>query len=100
MFCGAIFIIIGTCIQAPSATMAQFKGGRFVLGVGVALSASMLPIPMLMAGLIFHCFPAAGPSYVAEIAHPVYRGILTGIYNSFWFIGCQLFPLPVCALTG
>lgn len=52
--------------------MAQFKGGRFVLGFGVALSAT------------------AGPSYVAEMAHPKYRGILTGIYNSFWFIGCEL----------
>jgi len=30
-----------------------------------------------------------GPAYVAEIAHPVYRGTLTAIYNSFWFIGCE-----------
>lgn len=51
--------------------MPQFKGGRFVLGFGVAMSAT------------------AGPSYVAEIAHPKYRGILTGIFNSFWFIGCK-----------
>ncbi|KAI5837878.1 general substrate transporter [Morchella snyderi] len=69
MFFGALFIIIGTCIQAPSQHMPQFKGGRFVLGFGVAMSAT------------------AGPSYVAEIAHPKYRGILTGIFNSFWFIG-------------
>lgn len=69
MFFGALFIIIGTCIQASANTMAQFKGGRFVLGFGVAMSAT------------------AGPSYVAEMAHPKYRGVLTGVYNSFWFIG-------------
>ncbi|KAF8543136.1 general substrate transporter [Trichophaea hybrida] len=69
MFIGAVIIIIGTCIQAPADSMAQFKGGRFVLGFGVAMTAT------------------AGPSYVAEIAHPAYRGIITGIYNSFWFIG-------------
>ncbi|KAL0632722.1 hypothetical protein Q9L58_008390 [Maublancomyces gigas] len=69
MFAGAVFIIIGTCIQAPANTMAQFKGGRFVLGFGVAMSAT------------------AGPSYVAEMAHPKYRGLLTGVFNSFWFVG-------------
>lgn len=69
-----MFIIIGTCIQAPANTMAQFKGGRFVLGFGVAMSAT------------------AGPSYVAEMAHPKYRGLLTGVFNSFWFVGCELTP--------
>lgn len=74
MFAGALIIIIGTCVQAPAESMAQFKGGRFILGFGVALSAT------------------AGPSYVAEIAHPAYRGVITGIYNSFWFIGCKYPP--------
>jgi len=47
---------------------------------------------MQAVGLI-DSYVAAGPSYVAEIAHPAYRGILTGIYNSFWFIGCELPPM-------
>lgn len=41
----AAIIIIGTCIQAPSENIAQFKGGRFLLGVGVALSASKAHSP-------------------------------------------------------
>ncbi|TGZ78769.1 general substrate transporter [Ascodesmis nigricans] len=69
MFIGALTIIVGTCIQATAENMAQFKGGRFLLGVGVSFSAT------------------AGPSYVAEMAHPAYRGTITAIYNSFWFMG-------------
>ena len=44
MFVGAVIIILGTCIQAPSNTLAVFKAGRFVLGFGVALSASTPPL--------------------------------------------------------
>lgn len=69
MFIGALIIIIGTCIQAPSKDLGQFMAGRFILGFGVAISAS------------------AGPSYVSEMAHPVYRGTLTGIFNTFWWVG-------------
>ncbi|KAF2399675.1 MFS lactose permease-like protein [Trichodelitschia bisporula] len=69
MFIGSFIIILGTCIQAPSRNLAQFMAGRFMLGFGVAITAS------------------AGPSYVSEMAHPAYRGILTGIFNTFWFIG-------------
>ena len=29
----------------------------------------------------------AGPSYVAEMAHPAWRGTLGGLYNTFYFIG-------------
>lgn len=28
-----------------------------------------------------------GPSYVAEMAHPAWRGTITGMYNTFWFVG-------------
>lgn len=43
--------------------------GRFILGFGVATSAT------------------AGPAYVSEIAHPSYRGAMTGLYNVLWFGG-------------
>lgn len=69
MFIGASIIIFGTCIQATSTSLAAFIGGRFVLGFGVATCAT------------------AGPSYVAEMAHPAWRGTLTGLYNTFWFVG-------------
>lgn len=44
-------------------------GGRFIVGFGVAITSS------------------AGPAYVSELAHPAYRGLMTGVYNCFWFIG-------------
>lgn len=44
-------------------------GGRFVLGFGVAITST------------------AGPAYASEMAHPAYRGVLTGIFNTFWFVG-------------
>lgn len=69
MFIGALIVIIGTCVQAPSTTTSQFLAGRFVLGFGVS----------------FCCVSA--PCYVAEMAHPKWRGTLTGLYNCTWYIG-------------
>ncbi|KAH8879492.1 sugar transporter-like protein [Thozetella sp. PMI_491] len=69
MWVGAAFIIIGTCIQAPSWTLSQFLGGRFLLGFGVS----------------FCCVSA--PTYVSEVSHPKWRGTLTGLYNCTWYIG-------------
>lgn len=69
MFIGSLIVIIGTCVQAPSTSRGQFLGGRFILGFGVS----------------FCCVSA--PTYVSEIAHPAYRGTLTGLYNCTWYIG-------------
>ena len=56
MLFGATFVIIGTIVQATCHDIGAFMGGRFLLGFGVATSAS------------------AGPAYVSEMAHPAYRG--------------------------
>ncbi|GAB1217444.1 hypothetical protein ATERTT37_006683 [Aspergillus terreus] len=69
MFTGAVIIIIGTCIQAPSINHGMFMAGRFILGFGVS----------------FCCVSA--PCYVSEMAHPAWRGTLTGLYNCTWYIG-------------
>lgn len=69
MFTGGLIVIIGTCAQAPSTTRNQFLAGRFVLGFGVS----------------FCCVSA--PCYVSELAHPHWRGTLTGLYNCTWYIG-------------
>jgi MFS family permease len=61
MFIGGLIIIIGTCVQASSHDLAAFMVGRFILGFGVAISAS------------------AGPAYVSEMAHPSFRGVMTGM---------------------
>lgn len=69
MFTGAAIVIIGTVVQATSTGRGQFLGGRFVLGFGVS----------------FCCVSA--PCYVSEMAHPKWRGTLTGLYNCTWYIG-------------
>ncbi|KAJ9151660.1 Sugar transporter-like protein [Coniochaeta hoffmannii] len=69
MFLGSLIVIIGTCVQAPCTTRGQFLAGRFVLGFGVS----------------FCCVSA--PTYVSEMAHPKWRGTLTGLYNCTWYIG-------------
>ncbi|KAK1757771.1 C6 zinc finger domain-containing protein [Echria macrotheca] len=69
MFIGALIVIVGTCVQAPSTNTRQFLAGRFVLGFGVS----------------FCCVSA--PCYVSEMAHPRWRGTLTGLYNCTWYIG-------------
>lgn len=84
MFTGAVIIIIGTCVQAPSTTPGQFLAGRFVLGFGVS----------------FCCVSA--PCYVSEMAHPKWRGTLTGLYNCTWYIGSIIASWTVygCSYIG
>ncbi|KAK6593693.1 MFS monosaccharide transporter [Botrytis cinerea] len=68
-FTGPFLVIIGTCVQAPSTSHGMFLAGRFILGFGVS----------------FCCVSA--PCYVSEMAHPAWRGTLTGLYNTTWYIG-------------
>lgn len=73
MFLGAIAIIIGTVVQGTTSitgSLGQFMAGRFLLGFGVSIAAS------------------AGPIYVVEICHPAYRGVVTALYNTFWYVAC------------
>lgn len=45
MFVGCVFVIIGTCVQAPSKNIGTFMGGRFLLGFGssfIGISAPTL----------------------------------------------------------
>lgn len=69
MFVGAFMVIVGTCVQAPSISKGQFLGGRFILGFGVSFCS------------------VSAPCYVSELAHPSWRGTLTGLYNCTWYIG-------------
>jgi len=69
MVIGAVLIVLGSLVQGASGGRAQFIAARFILGFGVNISAS------------------AGPAYVVEIAPPSWRGAVTGVYNTFWFMG-------------
>jgi len=66
MFIGCFMVIIGTVIEGTSNirhSLPQFLAGRFFLGFGVSIAAS------------------AAPTYVVEMSHPAYRGVMTGMYN-------------------
>ncbi|KAI9729154.1 MAG: hypothetical protein M1834_007061 [Cirrosporium novae-zelandiae] len=69
MFIGAATIIIGACVQASSHNLGGFMAGRFIVGVGAALG------------------PSAALPYVSEMAHPSFRGAMTGVYTTFYFVG-------------
>ena len=71
MFLGSSIVIVATIIQASCVDLAGFMVGRFILGFGVALCAS------------------AGPAYVSEMSHPAWRGTMTAVYNTFWWMGGQ-----------
>ncbi|KAJ3037633.1 hypothetical protein HDV00_001438 [Rhizophlyctis rosea] len=68
---GSVIVVIGTimCATITSPSMAVFGTGRFLCGFGVQIVAS------------------AAPAWVIEMAHPAYRGLIGGIYNTFWFVG-------------
>lgn len=66
MFVGGMIILVGTAVTSRALNHGMFMGGRFILGFGV-------------------CFiNVSGPVYVGEMAHPAWRGPLSGLYNCFW----------------
>ena len=69
MYIGSIFTLVGTMIQTSAFGYAQFMVGRCLLGVGIS----------------FTC--VAGPSMVAELAHPRQRGTVLSFFNTFWYVG-------------
>lgn len=76
MFIGCFLVVAGTVILGTASfndfSVGQFMGGRFLVGFGVAICTS------------------AGPIYVVEVAHPAYRSVLGGFYNTWWFTGSIL----------
>ena len=69
IFIGVRIVIVGTLIQRTTAyshSLPQFMIGRLFLGFGAQLAT------------------CGGPIYVVEMSHPAYRGVVTGLYNTFW----------------
>lgn len=69
IFIGCAVILIGTAVQGAAPNLGAFMAGRAILGAGAAIAQ------------------AIGPAYAVEIAHPGYRGLMAGMYNTFWCIG-------------
>ncbi|KAL6802928.1 general substrate transporter [Trichoderma sp. SZMC 28013] len=66
---GCGLVIVGTCIQAPSLNSRMFLGGRFLCGFG--------------QGFV----NVSAPTFVAEMAHPHWRGPLSGLMQTNYFVG-------------
>ncbi|XWX00579.1 hypothetical protein V2A60_008600 [Cordyceps javanica] len=72
IFLGCLLSVAGAAIQGTSAasgSLGQFLTGRFLLGFGAVIAQ------------------AASTTYTVEIAHPAYRGMLTGGQNSMLNFG-------------
>lgn len=68
IFIGTIGVLVGTIITSTAKTLSVFIGGRFLL----AFFAT--------------CACSATPLYLVEIAPPLYRGTLAGLYNTFYYV--------------
>jgi MFS family permease len=72
MFMGAMFIIIGSVLQASSFHLAQFMVGRFLVGFGNPMCATTAAV------------------YIVEMSYPTWRGLAGGLYNVLgWNIGAN-----------
>jgi len=66
---GCVIIIVGVIMQTAASNIHIFTGARFIIGFGLAISSNAAPI------------------LVAELAHPKFRGKITGLYNTSWAFG-------------
>lgn len=66
---GCVLMVIGAAVQGSSQSLAQFEGGRFMMGFGNTLA--QLSCPLLLA----------------ELCHPQHRARVTAIYNCLWNLG-------------
>ncbi|KAH8901601.1 lactose permease [Thozetella sp. PMI_491] len=69
---GALVITLGTILQGRSEELSQYLAGRFFIGYGAGIASG------------------GASSYVAEIAHPVYRGVMAGLFNCLYYAGSFL----------
>ncbi|KZT59141.1 general substrate transporter [Calocera cornea HHB12733] len=72
MTLGSAICIVAVIIQVSSNSRGALMAGRFILGVGAVIVQT------------------SGPAYAAEMSHPAYRGVLTGLYETCFFLGTIL----------
>jgi MFS family permease len=66
---GSIIIIVGGLLEILPRTLLWLQIGRFLVGFGVVFVTT------------------AAPTYVVEIAHPIFRGRAGAAYNTGWSVG-------------
>ena len=63
----SLITFLGVALQTAARNRAMFIMGRMIIGIAVTVNA------------------VAAPTYVAELAHPKDRGVVTGIYMASWY---------------
>ncbi|KAL6405893.1 general substrate transporter [Ilyonectria robusta] len=71
-YCGFIFLIASTCLQAVAQNPAMFIVARTILGGSTA------------------CFGIAVPLLIAELAYPTQRAIMSNLYPAGFFVGSSI----------
>ncbi|OZJ02060.1 hypothetical protein BZG36_04964 [Bifiguratus adelaidae] len=66
---GSVIMIIGVALQTGATVIGMFIAARFLIGFGLAITSN------------------AAPTLVTELAHPDQRGVITGLYNTMWYLG-------------
>lgn len=69
---GCAIIVMGTILQGTASHLDQFMAGRFFIGFGGTVANAICP------------------SFVVEFAHPTMRGVITGLYNTCYYLGSIL----------
>ncbi|EJU03047.1 general substrate transporter [Dacryopinax primogenitus] len=82
MILGSVVCIMGSVMQTSAQNKSTILAGRFFLGMGAVTVQT------------------AGTTYAAELAHPAYRAILTGGYQSCFFIGTMTSTFIEYGLSG
>ncbi|GAA96567.1 uncharacterized protein L969DRAFT_94972 [Mixia osmundae IAM 14324] len=74
---GCIIVYTGAVLSAVSTWHWLLFAGRFIVGIGSAMSC------------------VAAPIYIAEIISPKLRGLMLGIYGAAWYIGWCLSAVTI-----
>lgn len=77
IFIGTCGVVVGTIITSTAKDIPTFVGGRFLLSFFSTLAST------------------AAPLYLIEIAPPLYRGTLAGLYNTLYYMGSILATFTV-----
>lgn len=75
IFFGCLGVCIGTIITSVATSLPMFIAGRFLLSFFAT------------------CAHTAAPLYLVEIAPPIYRGTIAGMYNTFYNVVSVAWPV-------
>lgn len=69
IFVGCLGVVVATVITATARDIPTFTGGRFLLSFFATIAQTAAPLLLI------------------EIAPPLYRGTVAGLYNTFYYMG-------------